>query len=135
MELTILSATGLKKADMIGSSDPYAVVLVDGVEIARTRTMFNTLDPVWREPRQTIPLRLVQGQNPCGVVIQLWDEDLGEMGNKACALFFFFHVSFLLCPIRSLRVCSIVLFCPSLFFGECFSLRRLDPWGSSQVQE
>ncbi|CAM9159670.1 unnamed protein product, partial [Sphacelaria rigidula] len=75
--VTILSAAGLVKADMIGTSDPYAVVLLNGSEIGRTRTMFNTLNPVWSEPKETFPVDMAGGEDQCNVVVQLWDEDLG----------------------------------------------------------
>lgn len=78
VSLTILSATGLIKADIIGSSDPYAVVLVKGREVGRTRTLFRTRDPVWSEPKETFPLRVTGSTDDCDVVVQLWDEDLGE---------------------------------------------------------
>lgn len=63
---------------MIGSSDPYAVVLVNDREIGRTRTLFRTRNPVWREPKETFPLRVSGGTDDRDVVVQLWDEDLGE---------------------------------------------------------
>lgn len=82
VSLTIVSATGLTKADYIGSSDPYAVVLVNRREIGRTRTLFKTQNPEWSDPQETFPLRLSGGADNCDVVVQLWDEDLG----KGCGL-------------------------------------------------
>lgn len=74
--LTILSAKGLAKADVFGKSDPFGMVLVNRREIGRTRTLFKTLDPCWSEPRETFSLRVAG--NRCNVIVQLWDEDLGE---------------------------------------------------------
>lgn len=70
-----MSATGLSKADVIGSSDPYAVVLLNGEEVGRTCTLFRTQNPVWGEP--PFPLCVAGGMDRCSVVVQLWDEDLG----------------------------------------------------------
>lgn len=82
--MTILSASGLVKTDMIGSSDPYAVVLLNGNEIGRTRTQFNTRNPVWSEPKETFPVDMAGGEDQSNVVVQLWDEDLG-MKVQRCA--------------------------------------------------
>ncbi|CAM9159757.1 unnamed protein product, partial [Sphacelaria rigidula] len=78
VSLTVVSASGLAKADLIGSSDPYAVVFVNRREVGRTRTRFKTQDPVWTGPRETFPLRVSGNTEKCDVMVQLWDEDLGE---------------------------------------------------------
>ncbi|CAM9159745.1 unnamed protein product, partial [Sphacelaria rigidula] len=82
VSLTILSATGLAKADVIGLSDPYAVVLVNRHEIGRTRTLLRTRNPVWSEPKETFPLRLSGRTDGHKVVVQLWDQDLGETPSR-----------------------------------------------------
>lgn len=79
MSLTVVSATGLAKADLIGSSDPYALVLLNGQKVGNTRTLYNTQNPVWIEPGETFPLRMAGGKGRSSVVVQLWDEDLGEL--------------------------------------------------------
>jgi hypothetical protein len=48
-EIAILSCADLKRADIIGSSDPVGIVYFDGVEIGRTSMLKNTLFPEWRE--------------------------------------------------------------------------------------
>lgn len=78
--LTVLSAKGLAKADVFGKSDPFAMVLVNRREVGRTRTLFKTLDPCWSDPRESFPL-LIAGSRS-SVIIQLWDEDLGEDGFR-----------------------------------------------------
>ena len=47
LELTVVSAAGLAKAKMIGSSDPYAVVTYNFANLGQTATIYETLDPVW----------------------------------------------------------------------------------------
>lgn len=87
VSLTILSATGLYKADVIGSSDPYAVVLVNRREIGRTRTLFKTQNPVWSDPKEIFPLRVSGNPYNYQVMVQLWDEDLGEASpHVSCVL-------------------------------------------------
>lgn len=48
-EIAILSCANLKRADIIGSSDPVGIVYFNGVEIGRTSCLKNTLFPEWRE--------------------------------------------------------------------------------------
>lgn len=67
---------------MIGLSDPYAVVLVNRQEIGRTRTLLKTQNPVWSEPKETFPLRLSGRTDDHKVVVQLWDQDLGEKSSR-----------------------------------------------------
>lgn len=78
MSLKIVSAAGLSKADLIGSSDPYAVVLVNRRKVGRTRTLFKTRDPVWSDPEEIFPLRVPSSASDYNVVVRLWDEDLGK---------------------------------------------------------
>lgn len=78
VHLTILSAADLSKADVLGSTDPYAVVLVNRSEIGRTRTLSSTQNPVWSEPQETFLLTLSDNPDDCDVVVQLWDKDLCE---------------------------------------------------------
>lgn len=52
VRLSVLRASGLSAADFYGplkeaSSDPYGIVMVDGVEVGRTPARSSTLDPVW----------------------------------------------------------------------------------------
>ena len=46
LAVTVLSARGLRSADLGGSSDPYAVVQL-GNSCLRTKTDWATLDPAW----------------------------------------------------------------------------------------
>ena len=50
-----MSATGLKKADLMSKSDPFAVLFImdsaankGWVEHGRTETIKNNLDPIWK---------------------------------------------------------------------------------------
>ena len=46
-QIVIVGAKGLRKTDVMGKSDPYAVLTVDDVEIGKTEVVPKTLDPVW----------------------------------------------------------------------------------------
>lgn len=75
--LTMLSAAGLAKGDIVGSSDPFAVVFVNRHRIGRTRTLFKTQNPVWDDPKEVFPLHVTVNSD-YNIVVQLWDEDLGK---------------------------------------------------------
>ena len=81
--MRIVSATGLSKADWIGTSEPYAVVIVNCRKIGRTRTLFKTQNPVWSDPEEIFPLRVPGTAIDYNVVVRLWDEDFGKSANLA----------------------------------------------------
>ena len=49
LRFTLDSASGLKKADTFGKSDPYCIVKVNGEQQCTSTVMKKTLDPVWDE--------------------------------------------------------------------------------------
>jgi hypothetical protein len=49
LELIVVSATNLSKADTFGKSDPYCTLYVNGVKQGQTKTLKRTLNPVWSE--------------------------------------------------------------------------------------
>ena len=56
-QIDLRSAAGLSKADgLFGKSDPYAILFLDDVEVARTEVIKSTLEPVWK--RGVIEVRL-----------------------------------------------------------------------------
>ncbi|CAM9268105.1 unnamed protein product, partial [Discosporangium mesarthrocarpum] len=79
--VTVISASNLARADVFGSSDPFAVVSLNGREVGRTRTLYKTLEPVWSDPSENFPLPMVGDKRRCRVTVELWDEDLGKRGD------------------------------------------------------
>eukprot|EP00008_Paramoeba_atlantica_P003029 CAMPEP_0201488678 /NCGR_PEP_ID=MMETSP0151_2-20130828/19316_1 /ASSEMBLY_ACC=CAM_ASM_000257 /TAXON_ID=200890 /ORGANISM="Paramoeba atlantica, Strain 621/1 / CCAP 1560/9" /LENGTH=321 /DNA_ID=CAMNT_0047874021 /DNA_START=41 /DNA_END=1006 /DNA_ORIENTATION=+ len=49
LKIKVNSATGLANTDKGGASDPYAIVYINGKEVARTKTIKDCLNPVWNE--------------------------------------------------------------------------------------
>ena len=49
LNFTLDSASGLKKADTFGKSDPYCIVKVNGEKQCMSKVIKKTLDPVWGE--------------------------------------------------------------------------------------
>ena len=56
LELSILAASNLAKANAFGNSDPFCIVRWDSVEIGKTTVVEDTLDPIW-EDEQVFILR------------------------------------------------------------------------------
>lgn len=49
LQLSIISASGLRSADSGGSSDPYVEAIVDGTQVFRSQTVKKSLNPEWNE--------------------------------------------------------------------------------------
>lgn len=49
LTVTIVKATGLRNAEMIGKSDPYAIAYVRVLFKRKTKTIDNNLNPEWNE--------------------------------------------------------------------------------------
>jgi hypothetical protein len=58
LQINVIGCNGVANADSGGSSDPFCIVKQFGVEIGRTKTIENTLDPVWNGP--SIPAKITQ---------------------------------------------------------------------------
>eukprot|EP01103_Thecamoeba_quadrilineata_P010062 TRINITY_DN2078_c0_g1_i1.p1 TRINITY_DN2078_c0_g1~~TRINITY_DN2078_c0_g1_i1.p1 ORF type:complete len:525 (-),score=107.32 TRINITY_DN2078_c0_g1_i1:925-2499(-) len=89
LEVRVLKAKNLVNKDGMfsGKSDPYALVVLDGKTIGKTKTIDNNLSPVWKE-RFTSEL---DGHYE-SLVVQVWDsntlkdEFLGEYSFKMAKL-------------------------------------------------
>merc|ERR1719161_1856741 len=83
IEGCIVSASGLRDADIAGKSDPRCIVrlkFLNGVEreIARTATINDTLDPVWNE---SFHLDFTRHEEPAVLMFDIYDVDEGEVGG------------------------------------------------------
>lgn len=75
--IKICEASGLKACDMNGLSDPYVTLVMDQKQIARTRTVYEDLNPVWNE---TFELTLSSGRN---LILTVWDEN-AALSHSLC---------------------------------------------------
>ena len=78
LRLSVLAGAGLVDKDRSrfslakGKSDPYCVILVDGKELGRTRTIDQTLDPDWTDADETFDLLVASTSQIC---VRIYDED------------------------------------------------------------
>ena len=70
MRFHFQSAKGLKNLDTVGKSDPYARVLLSGIQKGRTVTFKNNLDPEWDEVFY-VPVHSVREK----LVVEVMDEE------------------------------------------------------------
>eukprot|EP00752_Nemacystus_decipiens_P007665 g6853.t1 len=76
--LVIHGASGLAKADFLGDSDPYCIVKWGGIELGRTKTCPNTLEPDWGKERFRLALPAedtADKRKHLPLVLEVWDED------------------------------------------------------------
>ena len=71
--VSIERAKGLADADLIGLSDPYVVILLNGKEFGRTRVIDNNLNPEWDEVFE-IPLSETFAKS--WIRFEIYDDDL-----------------------------------------------------------
>ena len=75
IEVTCVRARGLRKVDLLGKGDPYAVIRWEGWnarKLGKTKTKYNTDKPRWEHACElTVPLQRPGGR----VVIEVFDYD------------------------------------------------------------
>ena len=85
-QVLVVAATGLRKTDMMGKSDPYAVVYLDDEKVGQTDFLAKTLDPHWEAE---IPVQIVQtyvdgvlqavpGHRGAKVRVEIYDHDVSS---------------------------------------------------------
>lgn len=67
--VTVVRATNLKRADVVGSSDPY-VVISNGYDEIRSKTVYDNLNPVWNEE-----LKVSVEDKSKPLLLKVFDED------------------------------------------------------------
>lgn len=81
-QIAILSAADLKRADLFGSSDPMGVVFFNDVEIGRTSSKKNTLNPVWRDAIFIFSIPATSEVADSELRVELWDVDIDSDGKE-----------------------------------------------------
>ncbi|KAI8825681.1 uncharacterized protein EV422DRAFT_513846 [Fimicolochytrium jonesii] len=54
LRIALYEGKGLRNVELAGKSDPYARVMIGGKPVARTKTIDNSLDPVWDETHHIV---------------------------------------------------------------------------------
>jgi len=80
--IVIEGCEGLAKADLLGKSDPFVVVKYDGMEIFRTKSVKNTLDPSWLEGNRCVVGLTDVIYEDRFLELNVYDEDFGGAGSE-----------------------------------------------------
>ncbi|GAA0187111.1 membrane trafficking regulatory protein [Lithospermum erythrorhizon] len=72
--VTVLKANDLKNKELIGKSDPYAVVYVRPLFKVKTKTVDNNLNPVWDQSFELI----AEDKETQSLIFEVFDEDVGQ---------------------------------------------------------
>lgn len=78
LSVTIVKANGLKNMEMIGKSDPYAVVYIRPLFKVKTKTIDNNLNPVWNETFELI----AEDKETQSVVLEVFDKDVASQDSR-----------------------------------------------------
>lgn len=78
--VSVISAAGLRSADVVGKSDPYCICQIPGKPATkfRTKTMQGTLDPVWNH-EVVLLAGYTAGDD---IKFDVFDEDWPQFANK-----------------------------------------------------
>ncbi|KAI5647331.1 hypothetical protein M9H77_33336 [Catharanthus roseus] len=74
LTVTVVKANDLKNKELIGKSDPYAVVYIRPLFKVKTNTIENNLNPIWN---QTFELIVEDKETQC-LTIEVFDKDIGQ---------------------------------------------------------
>lgn len=74
LRLTVVKANDLKNMEMIGTSDPYAVVYIRPLVKFKTQVIDDNLNPVWDKTFNLI----VEDKETQSLIIEVLDEDIGQ---------------------------------------------------------
>lgn len=74
LTVTVVKAKDLKNMEMIGKSDPYAVVYIRPLFKVKTKVIDNNLNPVWN---QTFQL-LAEDKETQFLTLEIFDQDVGQ---------------------------------------------------------
>ena len=83
VEVTILRGEGLRKADLIGRSDPFVWVVLNGRRVKKTATVDNTSNPKWSDERIVVNDIPTRGDD-CDVTevrLEVYDADMTHEGD------------------------------------------------------
>ncbi|GAV85297.1 C2 domain-containing protein [Cephalotus follicularis] len=72
--VTLVKANDLKNMEMIGKSDPYAVVYIRPLFKVKTKVVENNLNPVWN---QTFEL-IAEDKETQSLILEVFDKDIGQ---------------------------------------------------------
>ncbi|XP_068640303.1 calcium-dependent lipid-binding protein-like [Aristolochia californica] len=72
--VTVVKATSLKNKEMIGKSDPYAVIYIRPQFKVKTKVVDNNLNPVWNETFEVI----AEDKETQSLIVEVYDKDITQ---------------------------------------------------------
>ncbi|RZB94046.1 Synaptotagmin-4 isoform B [Glycine soja] len=74
LRVTVIKANDLKNMEMIGKSDPYAVLYIRPLFKVKTKVIDNNLNPVWNEVFDLI----AEDKETQSLIVEVFDKDIGQ---------------------------------------------------------
>ncbi|KAG4925460.1 hypothetical protein AAZX31_18G204700 [Glycine max] len=74
LRATVIKANDLKNMEMIGKSDPYAVLYIRPLFKVKTKVIDNNLNPVWNEVFDLI----AEDKETQSLIVEVFDKDIGQ---------------------------------------------------------
>ncbi|KAK7340146.1 hypothetical protein VNO77_20840 [Canavalia gladiata] len=74
LRVAVMKANDLKNMEMIGKSDPYAVVYIRPLFKVKTKVIDNNLNPVWNEVFDLI----AEDKETQSLILEVYDKDIGQ---------------------------------------------------------
>eukprot|EP01012_Entosiphon_sulcatum_P005686 TRINITY_DN12570_c0_g1_i1.p1 TRINITY_DN12570_c0_g1~~TRINITY_DN12570_c0_g1_i1.p1 ORF type:complete len:904 (+),score=88.41 TRINITY_DN12570_c0_g1_i1:48-2714(+) len=91
LRVRIIAARNLPAGDMT-SSDPYAIIKIDGIEVARTVVVPYTLHPEWHDASFTVPALVSPlWKSKHRLEVEVWDFDEVGADDILCSMFINFE--------------------------------------------
>ena len=105
VEITLVGAKGLPKADVFGSSDPYIKVIWEAQEVHKTAVVKNNLNPEWDNESVVIRVRIPEDDEESKVAepLRLEVYDYDRVGSHDLLGFATIPVATLIRPRRVLN--------------------------------
>ena len=86
LSILVHEAHGLRRADWLGLSDPYALVFADDADnvVFNSSIIKQNLNPMWNEKAQLPPKPGLEARN---IRVELWDSDMNDSELPAYKIF------------------------------------------------
>ncbi|KAL5727825.1 hypothetical protein ACHQM5_000972 [Ranunculus cassubicifolius] len=78
LSVTVVKANDLKNMEMIGKSDPYAIVYIRPLYKVKTKTVNNNLNPIWEQSFELI----AEDKETQSLILEVYDNDVAGSDKR-----------------------------------------------------